>query len=64
MTRANIGTEIDDPPINYAKLAEGLGVWSAGPITDPAELAPALRRAVEVVKRGQPALVDVVTQTR
>lgn len=64
MTRANIGTEIDDPPINYAKLAEGMGVWSAGPVTDPAELAPALRRAVETVKRGQPALVDVVTQTR
>ena len=64
MTRANIGTEIDDPPINYAKLAEGMGVWSAGPINDPADLAPALRRAVEVVRQGQPALVDVVTQTR
>jgi acetolactate synthase I/II/III large subunit len=64
MTRANIGTEISDPPINYAKLAEGMGVWSAGPITDPSELAPALRRAVEVVKQGQPALVDVHTQTR
>ena len=64
MSRANIGTEINDPPINYAKLADGMGVWSAGPITDPAELAPALRRAVEVVNQGQPALVDVVTQTR
>ena len=61
---ARIGTEINDPPISYARLAEGMGVWSAGPITDPAQLAPALRRAVEVVKRGQPALVDVVTQTR
>jgi thiamine pyrophosphate-dependent acetolactate synthase large subunit-like protein len=61
---ARIGTEINDPPIDYAKLAEGMGVWSAGPITDPAQLAPALKRAVEVVRKGQPALVDVVTQTR
>ena len=41
-----------------------MGVWSAGPIADPAELAPALREAVQVVKAGCPALVDVVTQTR
>lgn len=61
---AHIGTAINDPPIDYAKLAEGMGVWSIGPITDPAKLAPALKQAVEVVKRGQPALVDVVTQTR
>ena len=62
--KAKVGTEIDDPPINYAKLADGMGVWSAGPIMDPADLAPALKRAVAVVKKGQPALVDVVTQTR
>jgi thiamine pyrophosphate-dependent acetolactate synthase large subunit-like protein len=61
---AKIGTEIDDPPINYAKIAQGLGVWSEGPITDPSQLAPALKRAVEVVKKGEPALIDVVTQTR
>jgi acetolactate synthase I/II/III large subunit len=41
-----------------------MGVWSAGPILDPAQLAPALARAVEIVRRGEPALVDVVTQTR
>ena len=39
-------------------------MWSAGPITDPKELAPALKRAVEVVKVGEPAMVDVVTQPR
>jgi len=41
-----------------------MGWWSAGPITDPKELGPTLKRAVDVVKRGQPALVDVVTQPR
>jgi thiamine pyrophosphate-dependent acetolactate synthase large subunit-like protein len=61
---AHIGTAIDDPPIDYARLAAGMGVWSTGPITDPAKLAPALKQAVAVVRRGQPALVDVVTQTR
>ena len=27
-----------------------------GPITDPKDLGPALKKAVEVVKSGQPAL--------
>jgi acetolactate synthase I/II/III large subunit len=39
-------------------------VWSAGPVTDPKELAATLKRAVDVVKSGEPALVDVVTQPR
>jgi hypothetical protein len=41
-----------------------MGWWSAGPITDPKDLAATFKRAVEVVKSGQPALVDVVTQPR
>jgi acetolactate synthase-1/2/3 large subunit len=64
ITRADIGTTIKDPNIEYAKLAQGLGVHGEGPITDPKDLAPALKRAVEVVKRGEPALVDVVTEPR
>jgi thiamine pyrophosphate-dependent acetolactate synthase large subunit-like protein len=62
--RANIGTAIDDPGIDFAKLAEGLGVHAEGPITDPKDLAPAIKRAIAVVKGGDPALVDVVTQPR
>ncbi len=61
---ANVGTVIQDPNIDYAKLADGMGVWSAGPIEDPGELAAALAEAVRVVKSGYPALVDVVTQMR
>jgi hypothetical protein len=41
-----------------------MGVWSEGPITDPAKIAPALARALAVVKRGEPALIDVVCQGR
>ena len=59
-----IGTRLENPAIDYAKLASSMGMWSAGPITDPGELAPALKKAVEVVKAGEPAMVDVVTQPR
>ncbi|SNS94440.1 benzoylformate decarboxylase/acetolactate synthase-1/2/3 large subunit [Noviherbaspirillum humi] len=62
--QAWIGNAIDNPAIDYAKLAQAHGVWAEGPITDPGQLGPALRRAVEVVKRGAPALIDVVCQAR
>ena len=62
--RANIGTAITDPNINYATMAKAYGMYSAGPIENPNDLAPAIRKAIEVVKRGEPALVDVLTQPR
>ncbi len=61
---ARIGTEITDPNIDFAKVAQGMGVWAEGPITDPAKLGAALRRALDVVKKGQPALLDVICQPR
>jgi len=64
ITNARIGTEIADPNIDYATLARSMGLYGEGPITDPQDLGPALRRAVERVERGQTALVDVVTQPR
>jgi acetolactate synthase I/II/III large subunit len=39
-------------------------VHAEGPITNPKDLGPAITRALAVVKRGEPALVDVVTQVR
>ncbi|MGD2168101.1 MAG: thiamine pyrophosphate-dependent enzyme, partial [Gammaproteobacteria bacterium] len=62
--RARIGSEITNPDIDYAKVASGLGVYTEGPIDNPNDLPGALRRAIDVVKRGEPALVDVVTQVR
>ena len=62
--RGIIGSQLTDPNIDYAKLAQSMGVYAEGPITNPNDLAPALRRAIAVVKRGEPALVDVVTQVR
>jgi acetolactate synthase-1/2/3 large subunit len=62
--QALIGNEIDNPAIDYAKLAQAYGVWSEGPISDPKLLNAALKRALAVVKSGRPALVDVVCQPR
>jgi thiamine pyrophosphate-dependent acetolactate synthase large subunit-like protein len=62
--QAWIGNALDNPAIDYAKLAQGMGVWAEGPIQDPAALGPALRRALKVVKSGAPALIDVVCQAR
>jgi thiamine pyrophosphate-dependent acetolactate synthase large subunit-like protein len=62
--RVHIGTTIVDPPVDFAGLGRSLGVWTEGPITDPSQLGAALRRAIAAVRRGEPALVDVVTQPR
>ena len=62
--RAHIGTKLWDPNINYAKMAEAYGVYGQGPIENPNDLAPALKRGIERVKSGEPALIDVITQPR
>ncbi len=62
--RAGIGTTITDPNIDYAKLAQSMGWYAEGPIDNPNDLAPAIRRAIAAVKKGQPALLDTVTQPR
>jgi acetolactate synthase-1/2/3 large subunit len=63
-TRASIGTEINHPAIDYAKLARSMGVYAEGPISNPNDLGPAIGRAIEVVKRGEPALLATLTQPR
>jgi len=62
--RAHIGTTLREPNIDYAKMAQAYGMFGEGPITDAKDLAPAIKRALERVKRGEPALLDVVTQPR
>jgi len=61
---AHIGTAIKDPNINYVKLAESYGMYAEGPIESPHDLGPALRRGLERVKKGEPVLLDVITQPR
>ena len=62
--RSYIGTKLWDPNIDYAKMAQAYGMHGEGPITDPNDLVPALKRGIEIVKKGEPAMIDVVTQPR
>ena len=61
---AHIGTTIWDPYVDYAKLAQSMGMTGYGPITDPKDLSAAIKRGIDAVKAGEPVLIDVVTQPR
>jgi acetolactate synthase I/II/III large subunit len=58
------GATISDPDIDFAQLARSMGAYAEGPIANPAELRPALLRAVERVEKGEVALLDTRTQPR
>ena len=62
--RGHIGTTLRDPFIDYRMMAAAYGMAGEGPITDPVKLGPALKRGLASVKRGQPYLIDVITQPR
>jgi thiamine pyrophosphate-dependent acetolactate synthase large subunit-like protein len=62
--RGHIGTTLRDPFIDYRTIAAGYGMAGEGPITDPSKLSAALKRGVASVKRGEPYLIDVITQPR
>jgi len=59
-----VGTLIDNPAPDYAKIAQGYGLFAEGPVSDPKDLAAAIKRGIEVVKRGEPALIDIVSDGR
>ncbi|HEY7164664.1 MAG TPA: thiamine pyrophosphate-dependent enzyme [Candidatus Binatia bacterium] len=62
---AGIGTHVDDPAVDYAKLAQSFGVSGEGPVARPADLRPALERGLKYVKEKKlPYLVDVIAQPR
>jgi acetolactate synthase I/II/III large subunit len=61
---AEIGSTLRDPNIDYAKMAAGYGMAGEGPISDPTKLSAALKRGVASVKRGEPYMIDVITQPR
>ena len=62
VTRCHFGNVFDKPFIDYAQLAKSMGWYAEGPIDNPRDLGPAIRRALAVVERGEPALLDTVTQ--
>ena len=64
VSRSGIGNDLSDPFIDHVALAKAYGVAGIGPVENPHDIGPALKRAIDLVKRGEPALVDVITQGR
>ena len=62
--RAYIAQDIAGPNADFAAMAKSMGWYAEGPIETPADIAPALRRAIARVKAGTPALVDTVVRPR
>jgi amino acid adenylation domain-containing protein len=50
--------DLPTPPERYASLAEAMGLW-ARTVHDPAVLEATLREALDVVRNGRSALVDI-----
>jgi acetolactate synthase I/II/III large subunit len=62
---AGIGTHVDDPAVDFAKMAQSFGVHGEGPVRNPADLRPALEQGLKFVKEKQlPYLVDVIAEPR
>jgi thiamine pyrophosphate-dependent acetolactate synthase large subunit-like protein len=61
--RVHIGNMMTDPQINIAANAKSVGVYSEL-VMEPNDLRGAYQRALEVVKKGEPAVVDVRAQGR
>lgn len=47
-----------DPPMDFAKEAEAAGAYGEN-VRDPADLGPALRRGLEQIRNGRPAVIAV-----
>jgi acetolactate synthase I/II/III large subunit len=47
-----------DPPIDFAKEAEAAGAYGEN-VRDPAELGPAIKRGLQQIRRGTPAVISV-----
>jgi len=62
--RAYIAQDIAGPNPDFAGLAKSMGWYAEGPIEQPGDIAPALRRAIAQVKAGTPALLDTIVRPR
>jgi acetolactate synthase I/II/III large subunit len=62
--RAYIGMDLEGPEPDFAHIAKGMDWYAEGPIFDPKEIGPAVARGIEQVKKGKPALIDVITWRR
>jgi benzoylformate decarboxylase len=57
------GMSLGHPDIDYVAIAKGYGI-EAEAVSNPADLAAALRRAKQAINDGRPYLLDVKIETR
>jgi acetolactate synthase-1/2/3 large subunit len=62
--RAHIGMDLYGPDPDFAGLAKSMGWYAEGPFENGDDLKGALKRAIEQVKKGKPALIDAVCDRR
>jgi len=63
MDKAVIGTEIDQPSPDFARLAQSFGWYAEGPIEEGHKVQDALKRAIHYIKKERkPALVDTIVR--
>ncbi|MFM1814284.1 MAG: hypothetical protein RLZ98_979 [Pseudomonadota bacterium] len=62
--RAAIGMDLYGPEPDFAHIARGMDWYAEGPIEDPKEIQAAVKRGIEQVKAGKPALIDVIVARR
>jgi acetolactate synthase-1/2/3 large subunit len=55
---------IADPVVDIAALASSYGCWAIGPVEDPDDLGPALRRALLAAQDGATAVVHAKVAPR
>ena len=60
--KAHIGMDLFGPAPDFGALARAMGCYGEGPVEKPADIRPALLRALAEVKKGRPALVDTITR--
>jgi acetolactate synthase I/II/III large subunit len=59
-----IGQRLENPELDYGAIARDFGVYGEGPIKNAGDLQGAFKRAIEAVKQGEFAVVDVWTENR
>ena len=60
-----IGVNLDGPSTDFATLAQSFGLAGIGPILDAADIGPALKKGLEIVKNERrTAVIDTIVQPR
>lgn len=59
-----VAQRLEQPEVDFAAITRTFGLHGEGPITKAKDIAGAVRRGIEAVKRGRLAVVDVWTENR